>query len=168
MKKSFLLVVVFGLAFITFISNGNAQSSCEDLLGDTVYSYEVKSEIGDGETFTDCLRFNSTAPTTSSNFDLVVDGLGSRAFGCSCTATGSFKKPKFDASKEWVCVTTDQVDFSGSGYTWWGKVTAAHKIIKVNAAASDGATYVFNCVIDPACVPSIVSQPEAPSFYKQD
>lgn len=166
MTKSFFVVVVIGLILITFTGMGNAQSSCEDLLGDTVYSCEVKSEMG--EPFTDCLRFNSTAPTTSGNFDLVVDGLGSKAFGCSCKATGSFKKPKFDTSKEWVCVTTDQVDTDGSGYTWWGKVTAAGKIIKVNAAGSDGATFVFNCVVDPACVPSVLSQPEASSFYKQD
>ncbi|OPX96684.1 MAG: hypothetical protein A4E59_01024 [Syntrophorhabdus sp. PtaB.Bin027] len=166
MKKSFAFVAVLGLALITFTSIGNAQKSCEDLLGDTVYSCEVKSEIGDGEPFTECLRFNSTAPTTSSNFDLVVDGLESPALGCSCKATGSFKKPKFDASKEWVCVTADQVDPSSPGYTWWGKVTAAGKIIKVNAAGSDGTTFVFNCVIDPACASSPVIRAETSSAYK--
>jgi hypothetical protein len=164
MKKSFSFVAVLGLALISFTSTGNAQSSCEDLLGDTVYSCEVKSEVVDP--FIECLRFNSTAPTISGNFDLVVDGLGSREFGCSCKATGSFKNPKFDTSKEWVCVSTDQVDSSGSGYTWWGKVTSSGKIKKVNAASSDGATYVFNCVIDPACTNIVTSQPEAPSFYK--
>ena len=166
MKKSFLFVVVLGLALITFTSAGNAQSSCEYLLGDTVYSCEVKSESGDP--LIDCLRFNSTAPTTSGNFDLIVDGLGSRNFGCSCKTTGSFKNPKFDASKEWVCVTTDQTDFNGSGYTWWGKVTSSGKIKKVYAAGSGGDTYIFNCVIDPACVPSLLSKPEVSSFYKQD
>jgi hypothetical protein len=166
MTKSFFVVVVIGLALMTFTGMGNAQSSCEDLLGDTVYSCEVKGEGEMSEPFTECLRFNSTAPTTSNNFDLVVDGLGFKAFGCSCKATGSFKKPKFDASKEWVCVTTDQVDTDGSGYTWWGKVTAAGKIIKVNAAGSDGATYVFNCVIDPACTKAPMIQAETSSAYK--
>lgn len=166
MTKSFFVAVVTGLALMTFTGMGNAQSSCEDFLGDTVYSCEVKSEVGDGEPFTDCLRFNSTAPTASSNFDLVVDGLSSNALGCSCKATGSFKKPKFDASKEWVCITADQVDTSSPGYTWWGKVTSAGKITKVNAAGSDGATFVLNCVIDPACTSSSMVRAETSSAYK--
>ena len=116
-----------------------------------------------GETFPECLRFNSTAPTTG-NFDLVVDGLSSNALGCSCKATGSFKKPKFDASKEWVCVTADRV--GPNGYTWWGKVASSGKIIKVSAAGSDGQSYVFNCVIDPACTSTPMIKAETSSAYK--
>lgn len=161
MKKSFFLVVVLGLMLITFTGTGNAQKNCEDLLGDTVYSCEAKNDTG--ETFPECLRFNSTAPTTG-NFDLVVDGLGSNALGCSCKATGSFKKPKFDASKEWVCVTADRV--GPNGYTWWGKVASSGNIIKVSAAGSDGQSYVFNCVIDPACTSTPMIKAETSSAYK--
>lgn len=121
-------------------------TNCEDLLGDNIYRCQGKND-SDGEPFDECFRFNSTTPTVSSMFDMTVDGLG-ETLGCTCKAKGNFKNPIWGESKEWECVTPD------TGFVWAGKVAGKGKISKVHAADSSGRTYVFTCVIDPACVTS--------------
>jgi hypothetical protein len=123
MTKSFFVVAVLGMALITFADIGHA-TNCEDLLANNVYRCEVRSDAGFLND--DCLRFNSTTPIESSNFDLSIDLLGD-TLECSCKTTGSFKSPTFDSSKEWVCTTPD------TGYVWGGKVAGKGKITKVYA-----------------------------------
>ena len=146
MTKSFVVFAVLGLACIAFAGPGLVHASgCEELLGDNVYRCEVKSSTGSLND--DCLRFNSTLPSESSKFDLSIDLLGD-TLGCSCKTTGNFKNPVFDNSKEWVCTTPD------TGFMWGGKVAGKGKITKVYAIDSRGASFIFNCVIDPTCTTS--------------
>ena len=149
MTKSFLSLAVLALVFLTFIGSGHA-ATCEDLLGNNVYRCEGIGEHGMG-TFDECFRFNSTAPTVSDKFDLTVDGLG-ETLACSCKATGKVTNPVWDQSKDWVCITSPSS--SEGSYTWGGKVGGKGKISKVYAVDSSGGTYIFSCVIDPACVHS--------------
>lgn len=142
MMKSVLVVAVMGLAFMTFTGIGHA-TNCEDLLGDNIYRCEGKNE-SDIRLFNECFRFNSTTPSVSTKFDLYVDGLGT-TLGCSCKAKGSFTNPTWGDSKEWECVAPN-------GYVWAGKVAGKGKISKVHAVSAEGSTYIFNCVVDPACV----------------
>lgn len=155
MTKSFLVLTVLALALLTFVSLGHA--NCEDLLGDKIYRCQGKDEFY-GEPFDECFRFNSTTPTVSNKFDLTVDGLY-QTLGCSCKAKGNFKNPIWGGSNEWECVTPD------SGYLWAGKVAGKGKISKVHAAHASGSTWVFNCVIDPACVRSSVSTIDTLTVY---
>jgi hypothetical protein len=159
MKKVRLLVLpVLMLCVLFFFAVSAFGSGCDGLLGDNVYRCQVKSDFGDP--FEDCLRFNSSAPTVSDMFDLSVDGLNPGApLGCSCKSTGSFTSPKFNGSKEWVCVTP-MTSADGVGYVWGGKVASKGKINHVYANGSMGDSFIFNCVIDPACIasPSLVDK----------
>lgn len=148
MIRPVFLFTVMGLALLTFTGLCHA-ANCEELLGNNVYRCEAIGENSIGPPFNECFRFNSTAPTVSNNFDLTVDGLGD-TLGCSCKATGKVARPAWDQSKEWVCVTS--ATSSEGGFTWGGKVAGKGKISKVYAISSDGSTYMFSCVIDPACV----------------
>lgn len=148
MTKSFLSFAVLALALFTFAGLGHA-ATCEDLLGNNVYRCEGIGE-GSFEPFDECFRFNSTAPTVSDKFDLTVDGLGGETLACSCKATGKVTNPAWDQSKEWVCITSPSS--SEGSYTWGGKVGGKGKISKVYAVDSSGGTYIFSCVVDPACV----------------
>jgi hypothetical protein len=144
MTKLLFVFAVLGLASVTFAGIGNAAGNCEDLLGDNIYRCEVKDESGTLRD-QDCFRFNS-APTISQDFDLNVD-LGG-AFGCSCRFTGSFNTPTADASKEWICINPTSV------LTFGGKVAGKEKISKVFGLNQGGDTFIFNCVVDPACTSS--------------
>jgi hypothetical protein len=48
----------------------------------------------------------------------------------------------------------------GVGYVWGGKVASKGKINHVYANGSMGDSFIFNCVIDPACIasPSLVDK----------
>jgi hypothetical protein len=151
LRSRFALVSLAGLAlgFSLAIAGEAPSATCENFLGDSVYRCEVQGEDL-GDTFFDCFRFNSSAPSVSEKFDLGIDLLGD-TLGCSCMATGSFTHPNPNASKEFTCVGSTTTS------SFQGKVAASGKIKGFEAAFSDGFTFLISCKEDANCN-------EAPTF----
>jgi hypothetical protein len=147
MSKSVFLSSLLGLALIIFAgSNSVHATGCEELLGDNNYRCQAQADWT--SSFETCLNFHSTMSIKSSKFDLSVPSLGN--LGCSCKAKGSSTAPVWDDSKEWVCTG----DAEG-GFVFGGSVAGKGKLKKVYAVKNNGNSFVFNCVVDPSCSPSI-------------
>lgn len=169
MRKSLILAATlftFALTAAIGPNTSHAATTCENLLANNVYRCHMKTinpDSGDEIDFDDCFRFSSPG-TLSSHFDLSVDLLEIPQ-GCDCSATGSFKNPKFSASKEFHCTT----DTSGSGYGFRGKVVG-NKIQKGQAIGSSGDSYVYECDLVSACAVSpapALTTPGAANPYKR-
>jgi hypothetical protein len=115
--------------------------TCETFLDNNSYDCSVKSSFG--SSFTDCFTFASPG-TVSSNFDLTVKGLSSTHLGCSCTPTGSFKKPKFDTGKGFDCTNV----VSGGPIDFQGKVTGkGKKLVQGQVYERNGSSFVYQCTL---------------------
>jgi hypothetical protein len=118
---------------------GGSKPNCQTALANRSFDCHVKGSFGDD--FTDCFQFFSPG-SASLDFDLVVLGLDPSHLGCTCGATGSLKKPKFDTSKNiFACE-------SGFGIQFGGKVGGSGnktKITKGFASTLFGDSYVFEC-----------------------
>lgn len=142
MKASSLTTcAVAALLLIAPADSTRAASNCEEILGDNLYRCQVKQEAG--AQFENCSQFVSSGGK-SSKFDLVIDG--AFTFGCTCRAKGSIKKPKFNASKEFLCVA------SNVGEAIVGKVSGNGAKIKGGFLADEtGPSVIIECVLDPTC-----------------
>ena len=142
--------LIGGLA-LTLAVAGRAQTvqaNCEDRLDNNVYRCEITFSEFPEMPFEDCLRFNSEDPELG-DFDLHVDGLGA-TLGCSCETKN---KKKFKKSNRFLCVGADNenVSESNGAVTFGGKATSKGKKIKKGQIVfEDGASYIYNCELDPA------------------
>jgi hypothetical protein len=144
--------MIGGLA-LTLAVAGNAQpvqANCEDRLDNNAYRCQITFEGDPGDSFEDCLIFNSEDPFFG-DFDLFVEGLGT-TLGCSCEAT----KKKFDGSNTFLCVNAlldnVSIDDGSAAVAFEGKVTKKGKKIKKGQVVfNDGASYIFTCELDPTC-----------------
>ena len=121
-----------------FFAAGGALAgpNCEEILNNNGYVCQLKASFGDEEDPEAFFQFNSNG-----DFTLFVDGLGF-PLTCSCKTKGSFKNPKFDASKDFHCVGGGE----GFALSLAGKVSGSGKKIKKGEIAnSDGDTLVFEC-----------------------
>jgi len=125
-----------------------AGKNCEDLLDNNAYRCEITFEGNPGESFEDCLIFDSEGLTLG-DFDLFVVGLD-EVLGCSCEGKGK----KFDNSKQFVCVGGPEGDnvSVGDDVSFSGKVKAKGKKIKNGQVVfEDGGSYTYKCELDPTC-----------------
>jgi len=132
------------LAFVVTVVSPSGATTCQDVLGSNVYSCHIKSSFASD--FMDCFRFTSPG-TLSPEFDLASDGLGA-SLGCACKVGGSLTNPKFNASKDFNCVT----DASG-GFSFSGKASGT-KLKKGQVVSKDGNTFIYECVLSPVCPPA--------------
>ncbi len=151
--------VAFALTFAAGIHLARAEN-CQDVLGNNVYSCDVKSEFGDE--FSDCFRFTSPG-TQSDKFDLFVDRLG-HVQGCSCKAAGSFSTPDFNGSKEFACVTTVEDDDFQISFS--GKADGT-RLKKGQVVNEFGDSFLFECQLDPHCAVAADLTTRAGNLYKQ-
>jgi hypothetical protein len=80
---------------------GLAAADCGTKLFDT--AWDCSYTCAGGAPGTTCIEFGDYG--VSSNFDMYIVGFDGDD-GCTCGATGSVKKPKFDASSTFDCTET--------------------------------------------------------------
>jgi len=151
-RKIWLYIILITI-FITGtlgVPNQSIAVNCQDLLNNNVYRCHVKSDFG--SEFEDCFRFTSLG-IVSEDFDLNIDGLPWETLACECEAKGSFKKPVFNAGREFHCVNSQFVDPELLlNIAFEGDVVKKGKEIKEGEAVNEfGNSFVYECVIDPAC-----------------
>jgi len=138
---NFPLIVVSTVTFCLFSGTPFASAkTCEDFLANNRYSCTYKVEgLGD-VLYRTC--FQATTPGSSSDFTLQV--FPTTTLRCSCLAQGNLKNPKYDQSKEFLCV-------GNSGFSATGKATSQK--IKDGHLLIYGASgiYVYECTLDPQC-----------------
>jgi hypothetical protein len=151
-------LVTLAAAVAILTARGAARAAtCADFLASNVYTCHIKSDFGSD--FTDCFRFTSPG-VVSENFDLAVDGLG-QTLGCDCQTGGSVATPKFGNSKGFHCVAQ-----SGDplGIYFSGKASS-NKIKKGQAVNQGGNSFIYDCVLNPAC-PALSTGSNPPSYGK--
>ena len=125
-----------------------AAPTCVDLLAGKVFRCQVTTSFG--RTFEDCYRFAAPG-TRSPELDLVTDLVDDR-FGCACQPRGTLKRPVFGLTKAFTC--------SGGGTSGLFTLTLAAKVagknqktkIRGGRGTNDaGDSFLFQCVVDPAC-----------------
>lgn len=141
MKKKILTLLFFIGGFLVI---GQAQANtCNTRVAGRIYSCTLATNFG--------------APGTTFNATLLFSGDGQAAsyagsgftLGCSCESKGSFKRPKFEVSKEFRCVgyifgsPTFSVDFSGKANKKGTKINKGH------VATRFGESGVFKCLEGP-------------------
>jgi hypothetical protein len=118
-----------------------AAMNCQDVLVNRAYQCSFVDDTGAAGT--GCVKF--TAPGTIGDFDVQanifsLNDVRSFNAGCSCTPTGSIKKPQFDAAKTFDCLPS------------FGPIVLAGKAGKTSITGghmtrSNGATILFTCKV---------------------
>ena len=139
MPKSHALcaaVMLCMLAGLLACSPSALAGNCQAKLVDKSFACTIKTS--DGTTSTDCFEFSAEGPSANfSFFDFT------KAFGCTCDATGSFKKPSFDNSSDAFACD------DGSGDQINGKIKG-HKLTG-QGSDSSGDSELFSCTVGPSC-----------------
>jgi hypothetical protein len=138
---NFLFVVVSTVTFLLFARPPSASAkTCEDLLANNRYKCTYKVEgLGD---FPYSTCFQVTTPGVSSDFTLQV--FPTITLRCSCLAQGNLKNPKYDQSKEFLCVSSN--GHSATGKATSQKLKDGHLLIY-----GAGGIYIYECTLDPQC-----------------
>jgi hypothetical protein len=135
-----LLAVAVGVA-----KEDGRKKTCQDELNNNVYHCKVKAE--DGDQFEACFRFISPG-VFSQNFDLRIDP-DALDLACECKAEGSFRRPKFEKSDEFHCVTVSGSEFN---LAVEGEVEDhGDEIEDGQAVNNSGASFVMTCKRDSKC-----------------
>lgn len=143
MRRALATMITLGL----MVNVGSALAlDCQDLLASKRYRCDFKRESG-GD-FTACFQFTSPAPGALTKLALSADSELATDYICTCKATGSFKNPNFNNSKEFICGNDaygDSVEgkVNGSG----AKILKGQYLFKANPDRAE----VFQCVEDSDC-----------------
>jgi hypothetical protein len=122
----------------------SAAQNCQTILDQNLYRCRFNQKgVGRSE---GCVQFSSPG-AQSAPFDLLING---DTYGCTCRATGTVAKPKFNASREFLCVQFP-VQGDNRAAALEGKVSSNGKIRGGYGGTNDGDSVVFECELDPAC-----------------
>ena len=139
--------LVLSLAVAGRVPVGQTAQNCEDLLDNNSYLCHFTTQEGDS--FDDCMFFNSADPELG-DFDAFVPGLP--PMGCSCETKNA---KKFKQTKRFLCVTALEPDENVStpdSISFEGKVTSKGKKIKKGQVVDEtGFSYIYTCERDPTC-----------------
>jgi hypothetical protein len=126
------------LALVLTGGPATAASNCLDRLNGRSHSCQVIDSV------------QQTPFTAEVSFDGgMMTFAGRDDYTCSCGITGSFRKPRFDASKtEWTCVAAFLIAGEPRAHAVRGSVGANGKITRVTSAATNGVTGTFSCALD--------------------
>ena len=144
--KTYLVVagVFLGAMMMAIPDVGEAAGTCIERLTGKSYTCEAKDSDGGG-TFASTLRYG---PSTSSDAQLVLFPGTDAEVPCACDTTGTFKNPKFKASRtKWTCANTEE----GVAFSIRGNVGPKGKITKVSAIQTNGSepsTLIFDCTLN--------------------
>ncbi len=137
-----MTVALFGLTLITWSSKPSAAAvDCADLLRGNDYLCDFKSSDG-FQAPNLCTQFNNEAPP----FNVFFPG-DNTDLRCACQAGGTFAKPKFGASRAFLCGD------NGDGDAMSGTVSANGQTITGGQYVERAPfqTWVFECKNVPSC-----------------
>ncbi len=136
-----MAATLLGLTLVAAPSKqSEAAVDCFDLLAGENYECDFKGSDGSQGTF--CTQFSTEALLFSAFFPETLDDLG-----CACQASGTFAKPKFRASRAFLCGDGDDGDaMSGTVSSDGQKITGGQYLERVPFR-----TWVFECRNVPFC-----------------
>lgn len=143
-KRATVLLWVGWLLAVSWADPGPVHAStCADFLVPVLgpNRYVCLGTVQGGGPFVDVFTFSLSAPG-----DFSLTRPGDVAYNCSCRATGSPGRPKFDQGKEFLCVLTSPVSSSLDRQAIWGKVAGGGaRIPKGEIVTGGGVSSTFAC-----------------------
>jgi len=141
-----IFVLFLGLLCVAVIDTGPARAdNCKDGLADNSF-YSCSAKNDDGSSVSFCIEVLTSNPTPGKF--AITDG--ENLYQCTCQAKGNSDSPKFNESKDFLCGNLS------NGNALIAKTASGGTKLKQGQFFCNDycdVAGVFECVLDPTCIP---------------